>query len=148
MASLLIISNFTVTSDGVVYSGKQGETTDATTDEFTVTVDGLVHQVNTSIATAAVATVWDEDNDTPADFDYLFVWSSVVMYLQLIGQTSNIITKLLAKVPYMLCNDQMLAAASTTAITGGTEPTLEDIDSVVIGNYSGGAGKVNFAVVD
>ena len=43
--------------------------------------------------------------------------------------------------------DSMLAAADTSILTS-SEPTLTDIDSVVIGNYSGGDATYLFAVVD
>lgn len=148
MATLSVISNFRVTSQGITYSGKQGSTDDATTDPFDVTVTGNVHQVNGTLATATVTTPFDDDDDAPADWDFLFVWTSVDMYLQLIGSGSNIIFKLLAKVPFMLTYDSLLAVGNTTAITGGTEPTLTDIDSILLGNYSGGSGNYNFAVVD
>lgn len=149
MATLNIINNFELDSQGSVKTGKQGEIADAVTDQLPVTVTGTCHHVTGSLATATVVTVYDDDNDVPADFDYLYFWCDVDMYIQIVGSGSNVIFKVEAFQPFVLPGfDTILAAADTTIITGGTEPTLTDIDSVVIGNYSGGTGNYLFAVID
>lgn len=136
-------------AQGLTHSGKQGAAADAATEAFEVTVGGQIHKVVGSLATASVVTVYDDDNDTPADFDYLFFWADQDCYIQIIGSGSNVIFKIEAKVPYWISGfDTILAAADTTAITGGTEPTLTDIDSVVIGNYSGNTMNYVLAVID
>ena len=67
----------------------------------------------------------------------------------LIGSTTNVIHRVAAKQPFVLPGyDTILAAADTTIITGGTEPTLTDIDSVVLGNYSGTTANFLFAVIN
>lgn len=39
-------------------------------------------------------------------------------------------------------------SATTTQITGGAEPSLEDIDSIMLGNYSGSTMNYSVALVD
>lgn len=149
MATLSVISNFSMSSAGITYSGKQGTTTDSSTTSFDITVDGTIHTMRGSLATASVVTVWDDDDDTPADFDYLFYWADQDSYIQIIGPTMNVIFKVEAKVPYWQPGfDTMNAAANATAITGGAEPSMSDIDSIIIGNYSGTTMAYVFAVID
>ena len=149
MATLYITNNFELSSQGIDSSGKQGLAASALADPYGITVTGTKHQVIGSLATAAVTTVYDDDNDTPADWDYLYYWADQISYIQIIGSGSNVIIKLAAYQPFTLAGyDVMLAAADTTAITGGTEPTGTDIDSIVIGNYSGNTMNYVFAVID
>src|SRR3990167_4014662 len=149
MATLSIINNLSLPTQGNTFTGKQGLAANGFSTALTITVTGTVHSVVGSLATATVVTVYDDDNDVPADLDYLYFWSDVDMYIQLIGSGSNVIFKNEASQPFVLPGfDTLLAAADTTIITGGTEPTLTDIDSVVIGNYSGGTGNYVFAVFD
>lgn len=149
MATLSIISNFTATLQGLEVSGKQGLAASGIADALDITVGGQVHKVVGSLGTATISTVWDDDNDSPTDFDFLFFWADVDMYIQLIGSGTNVIFKVDGTVPFWLPGfDTLLAAADTTPIAGGTEPTLQDIDSVVIGNYTGGTGNYVFAVID
>lgn len=150
MSTLSIINNFELDSNGRVKSGKQGAADDGADEPYEgLTVSGTCHLVEGSLATATVVTVYDDDNDVPADFDYLYLWCDQAVYIQIIGSGSNAIFKVAAKVPFVLSGfDTVLAAADTTAITGGTEPTLTDIDSVVIGNYSGNTANYLFAVID
>lgn len=149
MASLEIISNFSLTSQGIVKVGKQGAAADAATDPLSVTVTGTCHYLTGVLATATVNTVYDDDDDFPIDWDYLYFWSDQICYIQIVGSGSNVILKVAVTVPFWLPGyDSVLAAANTTIITGGAEPTLTDIDSVVIGNYSGSAMNYVFAVID
>ncbi len=149
MATLNILNNFELTSQGLTYSGKQGASADAIATEYLITVTGTIHQVGGVLATATVVTVYDDDNDVPADWDYLFYWADAISYIQLIGSGTNVIFKIAANQPFVLPGyDSLLAAADTTIITGGTEPTLTDIDSIVIGNYSGSSMNYVFAVID
>ena len=149
-STLAILNNFVLTTDGSEFFGKQGAITDAITDEYeSLSVDGLIHMVKGSLATAAVVTVYDDDNDVPADFDYAFIWADQTYYVQVIASATNYIVKCAAKVPYVISGfDSVLAAADTTAITGGSEPSVTDIDSVVIGNYSGSTMKYVCAFID
>lgn len=148
-ATLEITNNFSLDSQGITKSGKQGAIADSPATPFEITVDGRVFQVTDTLATATVVTVYDDDNDTPADFDYLFFWADQDMYIQIVGSGTNAIFKVKAKTPFVLPGfDTILAAADTTIITGGAEPTLTDIDSVVLGNYSGTTANYHFAVID
>ncbi len=147
MATLNIKNNFEMTSDGVSISGKQGDAADNDTDAFEVTVTGNSHYVKGTLATASIVTVYDDDDDVPADWVYLYLWNEVDMYIQIIGPTQSVIFKVLAKAGFTLTYDSILAAASATAISGGAEPSIVDIDSIVLGNYSGGPGRYLFAVI-
>lgn len=160
-ATLKIINNFVLTTQGgVSLTGKQGNAADAITDAFdfatTATITGTAHYVSGQLATATVVTVYDDDDDKPADFNYLYFWADQDMYIQIIGATGNAVFKIAAKCPFVLAHPGTAAAlqcgivavANTTPITGGTEPTLTDIDSVVLGNYSGTTANYLFAVID
>lgn len=148
-ATLSILNNFTITAQGREITGKQGASTSDFTEAFDITVGGQVHYVVGSLATATVVTVYDDDDDKPADWDYLYFWSDQICYLQLIGATGNATFKIAATQPFVLPGyDSILVAANTTLITGGSEPSMEDIDSVAIGNYSGSTLNYVFAVID
>lgn len=148
MATLSLFNYFSLLSNGTEKTGKQGSIGDAPQTPFDITVTGTCLQDSGSLATATVRTVFDDDSDFPIDWDYLWYWADQDSYIQLIGSGTNVILKVEAKVPFALSFDSLLAAADTTIITGGTEPTLTDIDSVVIGNYSGSTMSYVFAVVD
>lgn len=149
MATLEIVNNFSLAAQGVTAAGKQGSADDNFADAFEVTVSGTYHKLVGSLATAAVAVVYDDDDDFPADWDYLYYWADQVSYVQLVGSGSNVVFKVAAKQPFVLPGyDSLLAAANTTAITGGSEPTLTDIDQVVVGNYSGNTMNYLFCVID
>lgn len=147
MATLSIINNFELASQGISKFGKQGAIASGFNDEFDITVTGTCHYVTGQLATATVITVFDDDVSALIDFTYLYFWADVDMYIQIIGSATNAIFKVLATVPFTLTYDSILAAANTTIITGGTEPSVTDIDSVVLGNYSGGTGNYVFAVI-
>lgn len=149
MSVLNIWNSFSLVSNGLENNGKQGSTTDDMKSPFAITVTGTTHRVVGQLATATVVTVYDDDDDVPADWDYLYYWADQITYLQIIGSGSNVIFKIAAKQPFVLPGyDSILAAANTTVITGGTEPTLTDIDSILIGNYSGSTANYLFTVVD
>ena len=151
-ATLKIINNFVLNAQGLDVIGKQGAIADAITDQYSitdVTITGNCHRVANTLATATVVTVYDDDDDVPADWDYLYLWADQNIYVQIIGPTMHVVFKVLAKVPFVLPGfDSIVAAANATLITGGTEPTMSDIDSVVLGNYSGSTANYVFAVID
>lgn len=149
MPTLNIKNTFELaTVGGTTLTGKHGAAADDADTALDVTVTGSSHYVSTTLATATVVTVYDDDNDVPADWDYLYFWADQDCYIQLIGSGTNVILGVEAEHPFVLSRDSLLAAADTTIITGGTEPTLTDIDSVVIGNYSGTTMNYVFAVID
>lgn len=149
MATLNIVNSFSLLSQGLYKYGKQGAPDDTITTAYGITVTGTTHYVVGSLATATAVTVYDDDDDTPADWDYLYYWADQITYIQIIGSGSNVVFKVAAYQPFALPGyDSMLAAANTTPITGGAEPSLTDIDSVVLGNYSGNTANFVFAVID
>lgn len=153
MATLKILNSFYLDSQGSVKTGKQGSIASLITDTFDITVSGLCHHVTGELATATVITVYDDDNDFPAAWDYLFYWADQISYIQIIGTSQHVVFKVAAKQPFVLPGYDSLTAAGlndsgATLITGGSEPSPGDIDSVAIGNYSGSTLNYLFAVID
>lgn len=149
MATLSMISNFSLPTQGRTLTGKQGASTAGFNEALEITVSGTVHEVIGSLTTATVVTVYDDDNDVPADWDYFYFWADQDIYVQIIGSGTNAILKVEATNPFWLSGfDTILAAADTTAITGGTEPTLTDIDSIVLGNYTGTTANYHAIFID
>ena len=149
MATLSIINNFSLNSGGLYKLGKQGTLTDDFMLPYDITVTGTCHYMQGSIATAGIATVYDDDDDLPADWDYLYYWADQITYIQIIGPTMHVVFKVAAKQPFVLPGyDSLTAAANATAIAGGAEPSPSDIDSIIIGNYSGSTANYVFAVID
>lgn len=147
-AVLKVINNFVMELNGITYTGKQGDAADDATDTMDSTVNGQIHAVATQLATGAAVTVWDEDDDVPVNFQYLFIWSDKAIYVQLIGQTSYAIVHVAAGQPFVLPGyDELKVAVSTTPLSG-TEPVMEDIDSIVIQNNSGDSCNYLVAVVN
>lgn len=147
--TLKIINSFTAVIDGNTYTGKQGEITSLIADEFDITVTGPAHIVPGSLATANIVTVYDATDDVPIVWDYAFIWTEVVMSIQIIGTTTYAVMRTKAKVPFCLSSQLVLGEDdNVTAITGGAEPSLQVIDSIVLGNYSGGTGKFLAAFFD
>jgi hypothetical protein len=149
MAILNILNSLEMDSQGIVTRAKQGAATDAFATPFSITVSGTKHEMIGSLATATVVTVYDDDNDSPVDWDYLHYWADQDSYIQFVGASTNATFKVAAKQPFVLPGfDSILAAADTTIITGGAEPSVTDIDSIVIGNYSGVTMNYHLVLID
>ncbi len=149
MASLSIVNNFSLLSNGRYKYGKQGLADAALATALAISVNGTTHYVEGSLATASIVTVFDDDDDVPADWVYLYYWADQISYIQIIGSATNAIFKVAATQPFVLAGyDSILAAANTTPIAGNSEPTLTDIDSIVLGNYSGSTMNYLFAVIN
>lgn len=136
---LEIINNFTISTQGDTIDGKQGAAVDGMNDPFAFqATNGTAQKRIGTLATATVVSIYDEDSDYPTGFEYFHFWADQDCYLQFIAQATHVVHKVEAKTPFVLPGfDDILGAASTTAITGGTEPTLSKIDSIILGNYSG-----------
>lgn len=151
-ATLNITNFFSLVSQGSERTGKQGSISDAPQTPFDITVTGTGDFLTGSLETATVRTIYDDDGDFPTDFNFSHYWADQNSYIQLIFGTTNVILSVLAKVPFCLAPLAAgfvgLAAANTVIITGGTEPTLTDLDSVVIGNYSGSTMNYTFSIID
>jgi hypothetical protein len=145
---LEILDSFSVETQGRTITGKQGDYDDNTDEPFVVSVTGTSHDIVGSIATATVKTVWDDDDDLPATWDFFYFWCDQDVYLQFVGTATNFTIKVEAKVPFKMSFQKLLAAASTTDIVGGTEPTTETIDHINIGNYSGNTANYQATVID
>ena len=123
MATLSILNNFSLTAQGLEISGKQGAAAAGFSTDLDITVTGTYHHIVGSLATATVVTVYDDDNDVPADFDYLYFWADQDAYIQIIGSGTNVIFKVEATQPFVLPGfDTILAAADTTIMSGGASP--------------------------
>ncbi len=149
MPTLSLVNNFQLNSQGALKTGKQGLATGGFSDEFDITtVTGTNLQLTGTLATATVNTIFDSD-DFPQTWVYLHYWADVVTYLQVIGSGTNAIFKVAALEPFVIPGyNKILAAADTTLIAGGAEPSLTTISKIVIGNYSGGPANYTFAVVN
>lgn len=147
-ATLEILDSFTTEINGITYSGKQGSATDNVDTPFAVTLTGQIHDGGTQLATASVAKVWDKDTHFPTTFLQVFLWSDQDLYIQLVTAATNSIMKCTAKTPYRITFNGLLAAADTTDITGGSEPTLAALDHINLGNYSGNTANYTFKLMN
>lgn len=155
MTTLNILNSFELSSDGVSNVGKQGTSTSglfdvlALTSSTTPALAGTTKYVKGSLATATVNTVWATATDFPATFDYLYFWADQIMYIQVIGTATNATFKIGATIPFVLAGyGSVLAAANTTIITGGAEPSVTALTKVVLGNYSGSTANYLLAIID
>lgn len=137
-ATLNVVNNFSIASQGVTSTGRQGLATSNFSDQYGVTVTGLVDGGTPGqLATASVVTLFDS-NSRLQTWVYAFLWVDQIAYLQLIGSATNAVLKVAPYQPFVLPGYQLvLAAANTTPIAGGAEPSLTTISKVVLGNYSG-----------
>lgn len=148
MATLNTWNYFSLVAQGTEATGKQGTSTDDPLTPFPITVTGTRHTAVGSIADDAIATIWDEDDDNPTDFDFLHFWADQDCFLQIIGTATNTIFPVKAKVPFTLSGNTILAAADTTVMTAGVEPTLTAIDSIVVSNMSGSTLNYVASIID
>lgn len=137
MATLSITNNLTGTmADGSVQTAKQGVAGNDFDEAYDLTTNGIYLSSSGSLPTGGSVTVYDDDTHIPANPVYSWFWTDKVGYIQLVGATSNIIIPLYAYVPFVWYGNTLLAAGNTTDIAS-SEPTLEDIDHIKIGNWSG-----------
>ena len=152
MSTLNLWNYLSLVSAGSEKSAKQGDAADAPQTPLSITVDGACLDDTGVLATATVRTVYDDSAQFPAAFKYLFYVSDQDSYVQLIFAGTNVILPVLASVPFVLgpLGDNLdgLAAANTSLISGGSEPTLTDLDKVVVGNYSGSDMNYRFLLID
>lgn len=147
MPTLKLVCNFTLTSQGTTITGKQGAAADGFSTPFDLTVSGTVHGGPGSLDTATARTVWDDDDDAPVGFDYAFYKADQDTYIQFIASATNFIVPVEANVPFIMSAATLLAAVSTTAMSGSA-PSVTEIDSIVIQNNSGTTTNYVFWVVD
>lgn len=149
MATLSVLSNFTMSSQGKTVAGKQGAAANTAATTFDYTVGGVTYELVGSIPTATVRTLWDEDANFPVDWDVGWFWCDQDCYLQLIGTVGNVTHRIEATFPFWIPGfDEILPAGNLTLITGGTEPTMETIDSIALGNYSGSTANFHLILID
>lgn len=148
MATLLITNYFSLQNEGVEISGKQGSITDDPKEPFSITITGNSQQIQGTCATATVKKLWDDDESLTATITYFFFWSDQNCYLQFVSGSTNFTIQILAKVPFIMSGNTLLAAANTTDITGGATPSVAEIDHINIGNYSGNTLNFNAIVIE
>lgn len=147
-ATLKILNSFEMAAQGRTFTGKQGPAIGAVDDTFDVTMTGLVHERIGTLATAAIATPYDSSNDLPATFSYLYLWADQDIYIQIIGSASHAIFKVDATNPFIMPGfGSVLGAANTTAIAGGSEPTVTAVGKIVLGNYSGNTANYHLGII-
>lgn len=137
MATLNIQNRFEVLAQGGLVTGREAPSALGNPPNYGLSVTGLADKQVGSLATAAVVTLWSASVGRPSSWTYFHVVADQNVDLQLVGTGSNVILALLANVPFTLGVQSLLAAASTTAITGGAQPSLTTIQSINLGNYSG-----------
>lgn len=118
-------------------SAKQGAVSDAPQTPFSVTVTGDVFTAKKTLATATARTLWTSSS-FPGTFAYGHFWASGICYFQRITAAGSIVDKVAAYQPLVFPGySGCVPTNSTSAIAGGTEPTLAALASIVIGNYTG-----------
>lgn len=148
-ATLNIKNSFSIVVKNKTIEGWHG--TDAAnneTDNFSVTVDGKVNYQPSLLTSGTGRTLWDDDEDAPADFDFMFFCADQDIDLQIIAATLNVTIRVKAGIPFVLGYDDILAAIATTVQTGGATPAYEEIDSINISNRSGTDANYVFFCVD
>lgn len=132
-----VVNNLTMSSQGSTITAKQGTSTDDFDEGYDITATGDAHKNIGTLATATIRKIYDDDTHFPVDPIYWHFWADGNCYLQWVGSGTNFIVPVASKVPFVLYGHTLLAAADTTDITGASEPTLTDIDHLILGNYSG-----------
>jgi hypothetical protein len=128
--------NFEITIRGITFTGKQGTATDGIDDAFVISVDGKAHCMPFELAVDTTMTLWDDDNDNPLDFDFMFIWADQNCFIQVINSATSFSVPHLAKVPFILApktdglTAKSLGEASTTPMAAA--PSVTEIDSVCI----------------
>jgi len=152
--NLDIVNNFTVTVRGVTFTGRQGTDSNATDiDPFTISVTGDIHSNPFTLATATALTIWNDADDTPLDFNYLFFIADQNMFIQIICTVTSFIIPVLAGVPFVLApkTDTLTAkalGANTTTPMSGAAPAVTEIHSIVVQNNSGNTAHGMFCAVN
>ena len=147
MATIDIWNYFSLDAQGETVTGKHGTITDLRETPTTLTVTPTVYRKIGTLANDSAATLWDEDAGDFNTFEFLHFWADQRCYLQLVSEATNVVLKLLAKAPFTLSTEYLLAAEDTTII-GGSEPSATAMDSIVLGNYSGVTINYKLALVD
>jgi hypothetical protein len=118
-------------------------------DEFAITVSGPCHRQAGTLSSAAVVTAYDSAEDAPTTWVYMHLWADQDCYVQVISAAASATFKVAAEQPFVLPGfGKVLAAASTTAISGGAEPAVAAVAKVVIGNYSGSTMNYILTIVN
>lgn len=146
--SLLITNYFSLQNEGVEISGKQGSYTDDPKEPFSITVTGNAHQAQGTCATSTVKKIWDDDESIVTTITYFFFWADQDCFIQFVTSGTNFVVPVLAKTPFILSGNTMIAAANNTDISGGASPSVVEIDHINIGNYSGNLLNFNAIVIE
>lgn len=146
MSTLNIWNSLSHNLLGSETAAKQGTTTDDPQTPFAITAAGTEYDVKGTLTTATVKTLWDASADFPATFLYAHIWVDQIAALQLIAAATNVQIRIAAKQPFVLPGySTILAAADTTLITGGAEPSWSAMSKIALGNYSG--STLNYRLV-
>lgn len=148
MAVLSVVNNLTGTLvDGSTVTAKQGLASADFNEGKDVTVTGYGFRLYEAIATASVRKLFDTAIDVPTAPLYFHFWADGTCYLQVIGATTSFTVKVVAGLPFVLVNNTFLAAGATTAIAGGSEPAVEAVAKLYVGNYSGASVSYGLTIV-
>ena len=146
MATLKILGSTSLTTQGSTFACKQGPTTAGFMVPLEVTITGTAHGGPNTLATATAVTLWDDDDDSPVDWDAFAYCGDQDAHLQFIGTATNIILGVRANMPFLMGKDLVLGAANTTAMSSA--PSTTAVDSIVLFQASGSTMNYSFFVYD
>lgn len=149
MATLNIWNHLSlVDDDGIEITARHGAEGPPQTPHA-ITVTGHHEQKQGTLATASVRTLYSSSADFPTTFAYLHYVADQITYLQLVAaDLAGVVHRVAANQPIVLPGySTFLAGAAQAAITGGAEPTLSAVTTILIGNYSGSTAAYRFTYV-
>lgn len=153
MASLNIFNSFILNNLGQNWEGFQGPTTGSAGTALNIggisgiTLSGFIYTQQGQVATATATKLYDSSVNLPATANYIWLWCDQTYYVQLItSATSVALGPFPATTPFAFPGYQMLAAASTSAIST-TPPSTTAIAKIYLGNYSGNVMNYQLNVV-
>lgn len=143
-ASVKIINTATLTSDGVPLVAKHGPSSLDIDEAFEYSVNGQGNVLQGQVADAAMKTAWDStDNPTTWAYCHLTV-DQDGCFAGFIEATTRVIFQLKANVPLVLPLNLMLAAVSTSDISGS--PAVTAITKIQVLNNSGTTVNYRLAI--
>jgi hypothetical protein len=150
MAILKIINNAEITVNGETVAIKQGASGSSAKTAFEITVSGVITSGHGTLTSGAgnERVIFDDDTFQPGSAspaDFFVFWCDQNCYLQFVGSSTHCLTSVLAQTPYVMhagtrtnaptTGIAILGVATTTDIAA--EPTLQLVDHILVGQYSG-----------
>lgn len=150
--NLSVWSYWSAFIDGVKHSGKHGASDEPYTVPAEFSVDGNVHPFGGTLNDATLRALWDNDDDFPTAFKFLFFWhdgdkeDNTNAWLQFVGASLNYSIRIRPFVPFILGYDDMVIANNTTDLAA--DPTGETPDHINVWNANGDSIRYGGVIVD